>query len=404
MFKTGKSYIIVGGIALALLLLYEYNKPKQINWFPSYVATHKIPYGTKVLNEVLPALFSKTQQVYRTPYEFLSKNDTIAGSYVFINNTINFGPTDLDELLSWVTKGNHLFLAAESFENSLLDTLHLKLSSIYDNNTVNPVFRHSLTNSSLKGNDASFEKDYYSAIFRDMDTVNTLILGEVAVRNDSTSYEAKGINAVQLPFGKGKVTCTLFPEAFSNYFILKAENRNYTSGLLSYLDNEEIIYLDNHHKAGKTFYTSPMYLFLNTKELKWAYYLVLIGALLYIIFEGKRKQRAIRVITPLKNQTLAFTRTIADMYFENNKQREIAEHKIQYFLDFVRNTFYLSTEKIDGQFYHNLALRSNHTKEEIEEFFLIFQDIQKRTEITNAKLEQLERIIQDFKAKADGKQ
>ena len=131
---------------------------------------------------------------------------------------------------------------------------------------------------------------------------------------------------------------------------------------------------------------------------------MLIGALLYIIFEGKRKQRAIKVIAPLKNQTLVFTRTIADMYFENNKQREIAEHKIHYFLDYVRTTFYLSTEKIDEQFYTNLASRSNHSKEEMVKLFTTFQNIQKTSHVTNAQLEQLERLIQDFKAKADGKQ
>ena len=404
MLKTGKSYLTIGGLALVLLLIYEYNKPKQINWFPSYVATHKIPYGTKVLNDLLPALFTKTQQIYRTPYEFLSRSDTIKGSYVFINNAISFGKTDLDELLAWVAEGNHLFLAAESFESQLLDTLHLGLTSVYDNNTVNPVFRHRLTNPLLKSKNVSFEKDYYAAVFREIDTVNTLILGQVSTKNDSTKVEAKGSNAVQLPFGNGKITCVLFPEAFTNYFILKEDSYGYTSGLLSYLDSNETVYLDNHHKSGKTFYTSPMYLFLNTKEFKWAYYLVLIGALLYIIFEGKRKQRAIKVIAPLKNQTLAFTRTIADMYFENNKQGEIAEHKIHYFLDYVRTTFYLSTEKINEQFYHSLGLRSNHSKEEIAKLFAMFENIQKTSHVTNNQLEQLERIIQDFKAKADGKQ
>ncbi len=403
MFKIGKSYLIIGGLALALLLIYEYNKPKQINWFPSYMATHKIPYGTKVLNYLFPQLLTKNQQVYRTPYEFLSSNDTIKGSYVFINNSISFGKTDLDELLTWVAKGNHLFLAAESFETQLLDTLNLALSSIYDNNTVNPVFRHGLTNPLAKSKNVPFEKDYYAAVFREIDTMNTLVLGEVYTKNDSTEVEAKGINMVQLPFGEGKVTCALFPEAFTNYFILKDDNYRYTSGLLSYLDSGETVYMDNHHKAGKTFYTSPMYLFLNTKEFKWAYYLVLIGALLYIIFEGKRKQRAIKVIAPLKNQTLVFTRTIADMYFENNKQREIAEHKIQYFLDYVRTTFYLPTEKIDEQFYRNLASRSNHSKEEMVKLFTMFQHIQKTSHVTNGQLEQLERVIQDFKAKADGK-
>ena len=404
MIKIGRSYLIIGGLALIALLIFEYNTPKQINWYPSYVATHKIPFGTKVLNDLLPGLFENTQQVYRSPYEFLSKNDSVKGSYVFVNNAIAFGKTDLDQLLNWVSEGNHLFLAAESFEDQLLDTLKLSTSSIYDNNVVDPIYKHRLTNPLLLSKTAVYTKDYYSAVFREIDTLTTVILGEVHTKSDSLNVETRGSNIVQMPFGNGKITCSLFPEAFTNYFLLKEDNYRYTSGLMSYLDGNETIYLDNHHKAGKTFYTSRMYLFLNTKEFKWAYYLVLIGALMYIIFEGKRKQRAIRVIPPLKNQTLAFTKTIADMYFENNKQQEIAEHKIQYFLDFIRTTFYMSTENIDAQFYQNLGLRSNHSKEEIVKLFKLFHNIQNSSTVTSAQLQELEAEIQKFKEKADGKQ
>ncbi len=93
-----------------------------------------------------------------------------------------------------------------------------------------------------------------------------------------------------------------------------------------------------------------MYIFLNRKELKWAYYIALIGCLLYILFEGKRKQRAIAVITPLKNQTLSFVRTIANMYYEKGESTEIAQHKIDYFLEYIRTRFYLQTIKRKEEF------------------------------------------------------
>ncbi|MEM1260232.1 MAG: DUF4350 domain-containing protein, partial [Bacteroidota bacterium] len=130
MFKKGKAYIIIGVVALMLLLVFEYNKPKKINWFPSYVTNHTIPYGTKVINDLLPNYFPLTQQVYRTPYEFLSRIDSLNGTYLFVNGSIELGKTDLREVLSWVEKGNHLFMASKSFEYKLLDTLGLEVSSI----------------------------------------------------------------------------------------------------------------------------------------------------------------------------------------------------------------------------------------------------------------------------------
>ncbi|MEM1259686.1 MAG: DUF4350 domain-containing protein, partial [Bacteroidota bacterium] len=268
--------------------------------------------------------------------------------------------------------------------------------------SIQPVFRHSLANKRLKVQNVPFEKDYHSIHFSELDTLNSVILGQVSLENDSLPNQKEEVTIVQQPFGKGKITLSTFPEAFTNYFVLKDDQSKYTAGLLSYIDPNFPVFVDNHYKAGKTFYTSPMYLFLNTKAFKWAYYLVLIGALVYIIFEGKRKQRAIKVIAPLKNQTLAFTRTIADMYFENNRQMEITQHKIHYFLDYVRTRFYLGTEKWDPQFYHTLALRSNHSDDEVQTLFKNLIRLQKAQKVSNEELQHLEQSIQQFKARADG--
>ncbi|MEO1013396.1 MAG: hypothetical protein AAFX53_19035 [Bacteroidota bacterium] len=58
--KKGGVYIIIAVVALALLMLLQYNTPKKINWFPSYVGHHKIPFGTYVLNDVMTKLFPET--------------------------------------------------------------------------------------------------------------------------------------------------------------------------------------------------------------------------------------------------------------------------------------------------------------------------------------------------------
>ncbi|MGB3150819.1 MAG: DUF4350 domain-containing protein, partial [Maribacter sp.] len=230
-----------------------------------------------------------------------------------------------------------------------------------------------------------------------------------ALARVSTSSEGGGrknyfnYNVIMQPFGKGKIILSTFPEAFTNYFLLKANNKDYTAGLLSYLDDSKTIYMDNHYKSGKSFYTSPMYIFLNTKELKWAYYTALIGVLIYIVFEGKRKQRAVPVITPLKNQTLAFTRTISDMYFEKSDQKSIAEHRINYFLDEVRSNYYLGKISGEDDFYKNLAARSGHSLESVKSLFIFMEQLRNKSQVTDSELIKLNTLIQKFKAKPDGK-
>ena len=146
-----------------------------------------------------------------------------------------------------------------------------------------------------------------------------------------------------------------------------------------------------------------MYIFLNTKEFKWAYYLVLIGTLIYIVFEGKRKQRAIAVVHPLKNQTLAFTRTIADMYYEKGERKTIATHKISYFLEYLRSTFHLSTTDHVVDFFDKLAARSNHSVEDIKKLFKEMDKMKKKEIITDIELKRLNTIMEKFKASAHGK-
>lgn len=402
MVKNGRIYIIIAVFTLGVILLLEYNKPKEVNWYPSYVSQHKIPYGTKVYNTLLQKFFpDQTEQVYKPPFEFLKQNDTVSGTYFFVNGSIEFAEAELDALLNWVFQGNNLFIASEGFEEQLLDTLNLAQKSYYNNSELNPVFNHELVNPNLISAQAAFEKDYYTLIFNEIDTLNTVILGQVHV---SDSVESKKVNVISQPFGKGSITLSTFPKAFTNYFILKEGHRAYTAGLISYLNNGDKIYVDNYYRAGKTFYTSPMYIFLNTKEFKWAYYIVLIGLLFYVIFEGKRKQRPIPIVVPLKNQTLQFTRTIADMYFEQGQQKEVVTHKISYFLEYIRSKFHLNTSKPDERFLKSLAARSNHTVNEVGYLFELMDRLSKKSTISNIELKQFNKKIENFKAKADGKQ
>lgn len=405
MIKKGSIYIIIGVMTVGLILALEYNKPKKVNWFPSYVSHHKIPYGTYILNDLMGQLFhNKTKQANQPPYEFLQKNDSIKGTYFFVNEDISYGEAELNSLLDWTSKGNTLFIASENFEEQLLDTLQLEVSYLYDASELNPTFSHQLVHPKLKlKNPVSFTKNYNTTYFSAIDTVHTIALGWVKTVTDSSSIKHNAINTIKQPFGKGTIVLSTFPKAFTNYFILKNNNRKLTNGLLSYIDDTHTIIVDNHYKAGKSFYTSPMYVFLSTKEFKWAYYITLIGALFYIIFEGKRKQRAIPVVTPLKNQTLAFTRTIADMYFEKGEQKPIIEHKIAHFMDYLRSRFYMSTSKMDEDFYQNLGARSNHTSEEIKKLLTYLKHLEKKTLVTDKELTELNKKIEEFKATADGK-
>ncbi len=400
--KKGVVYIIIGALALVVLLMLQYSQPKKLNWFPSYVAHHKIPYGSYVFTNLVENLFPDTEQISTPPYEYLNENPDIKGTYFFANSAVGFAEAELETLLNWTTKGNTLFIASETFEKELLDTLGLDIQNLYNGLQDNAGFEFRMVHPKLSPEkEYPFKKNSYTPYFNSIDTLHTSVLG--LVRDPSQDSDKKYFNVISKNFGQGEIILTTFPKAFTNYFILKGTNKDYTAGLLSYISTNNTLYLDNYYKDGKAFFTSPMYIFLNNKALKWAYYLALIGALIYIFFEGKRKQRAIPIVRPLKNQTLAFTRTIADMYYEKSEQKQIAEFKIEYFLEYIRSRFYLGTIEREAHFYRNLAARSSHKIEEVENLFTFLERLRNQEIVSDSELIKLNTQIEKFKKRVDGR-
>lgn len=405
MSKQVKFYIALTALAIFGIVLLEYSKPKQINWLASYVKHHKIPFGTYVFHEQLERLFSESKITHleNPPYQNLSQSDSINGTYVFINDYVQFGDTELEKLLDWTSKGNTLFIASEDFDEQLLDTLQLDTDVLSIFEVESDHFKFQLSNTTLDTTTVAFDKSNYASFFNTIDTLNTSVLStikEIKVNEDTQdSIQVKTpINAIKQPFGNGTIVLSTFPQAFTNYFILNTPNQNYTAGLMSYLSDSKPLYIDHHYKSGKAYYTSPMYILLNTKALKWAYYIMLIGVVVYIIFEGKRKQRAIPIVKPLKNQTLDFTRTIANMYYEKEKHYEIAQHKIQHFLEYIRTHLHLSTTTINDEFIKNLAARSNNSIEDTKSLFETIEYFSQNTQLDNIQLERLNTLIETFKS------
>ncbi|MBT8244879.1 MAG: DUF4350 domain-containing protein [Winogradskyella sp.] len=398
MSKKGKIYIALVVLSILALVVFEMTKPKQINWFPSYATHHKIPFGSYVFNEQLNLISDSVITVNKPPFEYLRNND-INGTYLFYNDNVNFGKAELESLLDWTAKGNTLVVSSLNFETKLIDTLNLNMASVNIFDNFENKFQLQLVNPAFDKIQYEFDKASTLFHFNEIDTLNTKVLGVVDKSRKASDTESKpSVNLIKQPWGDGAIILNAFPQAFTNYFILNSPNQNYTVGLLSYLDTSKPIYIDQHYKSGKKFYTSPMYLFLNNPNLKWAYYIVLIGVLVYIIFEGKRKQRAIPVVKPLKNQTVDFTRTIANMYYESGKHSEIAHHKIQHFLEYIRKHMYLDTSTINAEFIKNLAARSNNTIENTKKLFDYINNLQEQHQLNNIQLERLNGLIETFKS------
>ncbi len=398
-----KKYKMLAGLILlflGLLVYLEANKPIPINWYPSYGNNDKIPYGLNVFYSTLKdRLTTNFKEVSLPPYQFLQDNDTLQGTYLFLNDAINFDQTEAHSLLDWVKKGNTLYLASHTISKTILDTLSLEVAHYYelDNFNNNPLLNlsnPSHTRSIPYDLDIETSTNYFSQL----DTANTVVLGVFDLKKEEKKdLVAPKANFIKQSYGEGNIYLHLFPEAFTNYFMLHKENYTYTNAVQMYLKDGETIYWDNHYKNSKIYYSSPLYMIFKNQYLKWAWYVLLLSVFLWVIFEGKRKQRAIPIITPRQNQSIAYTHTIAGMYLEKKDHKSIAQHQINHFLEYLRSTHYLDTSILELDFISKASAKTTNPVNVTKQLVDTIKHIEQKESITQEDLERLNKRIEDYK-------
>ena len=384
-----RSKIILGLLVAVLLgiIVTEIVRPKPINWRPSYTSISKIPFGCFILYNELPSIFpnNEIEIIEESIYNILTKRDsTESSNYIVINDVISFDKQETNQILNYVAKGNHVFIAAHEFYGSLADTLNIEIERRYDFKEDTATV--SLTNKSFKKESFKFDRGANPSYFISIDTSKTEILGHIdfedkSFLNSSDDNAVTKPNFIKTSFGKGSFLINTLPVAFTNYYML-SNSSNYSANSFSYLD-DSYLYWDDYKKTGRKVITSPMRFVLNQPALKWGYYLTIFGLLVFVIFKAKREQRIIPVIEPLENSSVEFAKTVGSLYHQNKDFANLNNQKINFFLSYLRNRYYLNTSVLDEKLMTQLASKSGNSIEETKKlinFILVLKNKPLHTE------------------------
>jgi hypothetical protein len=135
---------------------------------------------------------------------------------------------------------------------------------------------------------------------------------------------------------------------------------------------------------------------ISRPALKFAFYLFLFVLFVYLIFQSKREQRYIPIITPPKNDSANFVKTIGQLHFLKKDYKTISHQIIKLFLEKIRNKYYLKTNDLDNEFYESLNLKSNKSIEDIEKLFGFIKYIKSKDDVRENNLIELNNLIEKF--------
>ncbi|MBL0736913.1 DUF4350 domain-containing protein [Flavobacterium sp. GN10] len=363
-----KIYIAILVLIFGITLLVDKGQPKPIDWTPTYSVEDKIPFGLYVFDQEADVLFKqKVERIStQTPYEYLdSQYDArenvetykIKGTFMNISEVDNIDDQSMKEILYFVSHGNNAFLSMKVFPKVLLDSLKIELKTDFMPNDSISVWMANKKASTKKYTLNTGLSDYFSKI----DTLNTKVLGY-----QISSKNKRQVNFIEVPYKNGYLYLHTQPVAFTNYNLLKKDYYQYTENVLSYIPKGNVFWY-NKTFNDKRISSSPMRYIWSQPALKSAWYLGLLGILIFMIFNAKRKQRIVPIIKPLQNLTVDFTKTVGNLYYQEGDHTNIIDKKIIYFLERIRTDYLLDTTKLDDDFITKLHYKTGKDEKDIRD-------------------------------------
>ncbi len=406
--RKAAPYIALGLLVIAIVFLFMYNKPHSFDDRITLSLRDKIPYGTyaayKLLQKEFPHAKIETNRYAPAEWKTLT-SDSVKQVLLIVTKVFNPSEEDLNYLTGFVQKGNYVFISALQMTSDASRFFKLRQKDHYDFYSLMLGVHHRFnafdsTIVRLDSNSFKLPLSYqypgadFTNEFANTDSIFTYPLGYSANLNR---------NLLAVNSMKGKFFLHAAPIIFSNFFLLYENNHQYYEKLMSLLpaDTKKIVwdeyYLYHYNNNNKPQERQGILsVILRYENFKWAFWVALLLLFLYVITEIKRKQRVIPDYEKPKNDSLEFVKTIGKLYYEKGDHKNLAEKLTQYFLDYVRNRFKISTAEINSLFVQQLATKSNKDISEINAIAESIHTINLSAAITQKQLMDYYELLEKF--------
>jgi hypothetical protein len=354
-------------IALLFSLIFSACE-KPTDWYPYYESQHNKPYGTEIFQEQLEYQFTatSTEIIKERTDELLAEDVYELSTYVYINPYFYPDSVAYDQLLKFAEDDNALFISTQNEDAQCLSRYGITIAQ-------KPAkqFNFTLTKLEILDQKYSFKNRLTTAsYFKNIPSYAT-VLGTVSI-GDSTY---PNYIAIRLAGYNNKLYLHAQPDVYSNYHMLRGEDGLYALNTLSYLKYTQYFLWDGYGTRRR--YTTPpsdgdtqglLRYILGSKSLTFALLALIAMVLLFFGFNYKRLTRAIPVLRPQQNNSMAFMKLIANLFVNEENQIAIAKYRANFVLDRIKEKYFLEASNLDENFRKALAVKTQVEEQKLVTF------------------------------------
>ena len=355
------SAIIVVVFALLLIGVIAFlARPADVDWAHGFHADQKEPYDTYIFQELIKSNAGEDGfvDVRDSLHSALAAESDSGSNYLFVGNQFHGDDKDVAALLDFVARGNQAFLIANYPGQLLSEVCALDEQSnweytedgsylLREGELVNTVTDTLLVAYTLDKNEAEHQSKIqcfidYEPVMHPWNFFNSGIRaksdGDLRIIG---KYDGDFANVLEVRWGSGTLYFHCTPLAFTKWAMKKKSGMGYCRALLSHM-NDGKVYWDSENTimdmmvqqrdqvdSSVTARPGPLEYILSQPALSAAWYFSLLMVLLYLVFAGRRRQRAVRTIRTPSNTSIEFTEVVSQLFLKQKDHRKLVHMKME---------------------------------------------------------------------------
>ncbi len=328
------------------------------DWVVKYQINDKNPLGLYLFTKLTQThLDSKHEvKVINDGYDLdsLHLKDSTLKTYLFVGKNFGMDESDLDSILSDVSRGSRLFMSFDVLYDEhyaqLFDTVQFNYD--YAENVNVHIKGKSFNMIHLFQNDTVATKWWVFSDYR------------FKGRSQVLSSIMEVPNFIKVEYGKGFLYLHSNPLMFQNYQLKRKAGFEYTAYVLGHLPkNQDVHYLelgrlpdedgdfpieDDGEGPMEKQDDSLLQLIFKEPSLLIALLLSILGLILFVLFRSKRTRPVVPFIPEKKNMTMAFAETITSIYLSKRNPYGLLQVQRKNFYDTVHRYFFVDLSHREG--------------------------------------------------------
>ena len=377
---SARAYVLVVVGLVAALVALDLMQPRPLDLRVRLEREGDAPFDAEVFYEALPGWLGQPVTPVAEP-AFVRLADSTLTDLTYLFLTVRYDPdeAEAERLLRFVERGNTLVIAAHGVGGPLLEALSSP-DSLDDGLYIDPIFggidagiqRAELAPDTLRlvapgiAGEYVFPVDVRGAEIYGLDPETSEVLGEATWPLDD---DESMVTLARVRYGEGEVLLSSTPLAFSNAALTgEGDAAAYVGAVVAALPDQPVLW-DDHGKPYRQRAETPLRFVLQTPALRGAYVAQLLAGVLFVLFRGRRWQRAVPVVKPPPNAQREFARTVGRLRYVHRDDRRLAERLARVVLERLHADLRIDEPALDEPTARLAAARAGVPVEEVRTLF-----------------------------------